>query len=218
MVFTAIGKSNAPLKRMFGLEPRLKKVTYKSNDVFHLTLPPVIPTNWINDPGEFDKRIEVESGKIERTVKRAMSEIGMQNPIIVNAFNPIIGDSLVGKFNEDLLLYYCYDEIAAAEWCKVHGSRKEASFMKKVDGIITTSEALQSSKSKYNSNTFLVKNGVDITLFELAFNPNINTHNPTIGYIGSVDNRLDYDLLEYVIKAYPSYSFQFVGRGYFSQG
>ncbi|WP_425390683.1 glycosyltransferase [Ekhidna sp.] len=217
-IFVSIGKSKAPLGRMLGVKPRLRTVSYKSNEVFHLTLPPILPTNWIKDPQEFDQKIKGETSKIARSVKKAMNRLGMKNPVVINAFNPIIGDSMVGAFNESLLLYYCYDEIAAAHWCKVHGGRKEASFMKKVDGIITTSEGLQQTKKEFNPNTFLVKNGVDFDLFEKAFDSEADINHPTVGYIGSVDDRLDYDLLEYVIGKHPEFEFHFVGRITYPEG
>lgn len=218
MLFSMLGKGNAPVKRLLQLKPRLRKVQYKSNELYHLTLPPIMPTNWIEEASQFDKRIKVETKKIEKAVREAMSRIRMKNPVVINAFNPIIGDSLVGKFSEELLIYYCYDEISAANWCKQHGGRKEASFMKKVDGIITTSEGLLQSKNPFNPNTFLVKNGVDTELFCQAYNPEIKIDNPIIGYIGSVDDRLDYDLLETVIKTHEGFDFHFVGRTTFPEG
>ncbi len=218
-----IHKSSAPVKRMLGLEKRLQKVAIKDNHKIHvLTLPPMLPLNWINSNKIYERLIEWDAQKISKTVNKAIEELNMSNPVVINAFNPIYGLSLAGKFQENLLVYYCYDEIRHAHWCKKHGGFMEDKFVRKVDAVITSSEHLHEVKSQQNENCYLLKNGVGFDLFHKAYKIKTESNevkeSPVIGYMGSVDDRLDYDLLEYCFENAPEYQFHFVGRVIYPKG
>ncbi len=210
LLFSMIGKSNAPTKRMLGVNKRLRKL---DQNLFHLTLPPIFPTNWIGDFQLFKMAVAWQSKTVAKAINNAADTIGFKNPLVINAFNPIIGLSLLGRLNESGVIYYCYDEIRAAGWCGKHGGAMEDEFIQQVDGVVTTSSNLYQTKIKKNKSTHLVRNGVDFTLFNKAADPlRFENNIKTIGYLGSIDFRLDYDLLEATIQKYPEYKFKFVGR------
>lgn len=209
---TMAGKAKAPVKRMLGLSSRLRTLSAKGQEVHHLTLPSILPINWINNPATFSKLNSLQSSIIASSIRKAMDALKFEQPIVINAFNPIVGLPLAGKLNESKLVYYCYDEIRAAQWCGKHGGMMEDHFIRKVDEVIVTSEGLYNSKSKAHPNTTLVKNGVDFDLFHKAFNHIKDVSRKVVGYVGSIDFRLDYDLLEYLIRTKKKYDFHFVGR------
>ncbi|MBR06606.1 MAG: hypothetical protein CMP48_02885 [Rickettsiales bacterium] len=208
---TILGKSKAPVKRMLGINDRLRTLEANENDVYHLTLPPILPINWMNNEGSYQKINQVQSHIVRNSILKAMKTLEFQDPIVINAFNPIIGLPLASKLNESKLIYYCYDEIRAAQWCGKHGGLMEDQFLQKVDEVIVTSEGLLSSKSKKHPSVSLVKNGVDFKLFHEAYHPQMKARK-TIGYVGSVDFRLNYELLEHLVERLPEYDFHFVGR------
>ena len=109
-----------------------------------------------------------------------------------------------------------FDDIGSARWASRHGKRLEDDFIKKADTVIVTSQGLFDKKSKENPNCFLIKNGVDFNLFskESSDLPQVllESDKKTIGYLGSVDERVDYDLLEKLISTTPQYNYVFVGR------
>lgn len=212
-LLSLIGKSTAPSARMIGAKPRLRKLQSKGNTIHHLTLPPVMPTNWMSDFEYYKKSIGQQSSKVAKSINRAMKSLGFENPIVINAFNPLIGLNLVGKLGECKNIYYCYDEIRAALWCGKHGGKMEDLLIAKMDAVITTSSQLQVTKSKQNQNTHLIKNGVDFELFNKAYDrTRFNKSHKVIGYLGSIDFRLDYELLSDTISRFPDHSFHFVGR------
>ena len=208
---TILGKSNAPVKRMLGINNRLRTLEANENDVYHLTLPPILPINWMNDEVSYQRINELQSTIIRNSIVKAMNTLEFHDPIVINAFNPIIGLPLARKLNESKLIYYCYDEIRAAQWCGKHGGQMEDQFLRLVDEVIVTSEGLLESKTKNHSSVSLVKNGVDFSLFHEAYHPQMKPRK-TIGYVGSVDFRLDYQLLEHLAESFPEYDFHFVGR------
>jgi glycosyltransferase involved in cell wall biosynthesis len=144
-----------------------------------------------------------------------MKKLDMVNPVIVNAFNPFLGASAYEDFNHKAAIYYCYDNIDAAVWASKHGSRLEQEFIQHVDAVVFSSEALQESKETGSKKSFVVHNGVDLTLFEKEMTclaPPHSGQEKNICYIGSIDDRLDYDLLEKTILHFPRWNFHFIGR------
>ena len=207
-------KSNAPVKRILGISKRLRKLTTRQgHEIYHLTLPPIFPSNWINDASSFQEVIMAQSHIIVRSICNAMQKTGMTEPTVINAFNPIIGLPMVGRLDESQLIYYCYDEIRAAQWCGKHGGLMEDEFLQLADQVIVTSEGLKDTKSLHNPHTTLVKNGVDFDLFHQAYFPDrFRRQRKVIGYTGSLDFRLDYDLLAFLAALHPEFDFHFVGR------
>ncbi|EMR04641.1 glycosyltransferase family protein [Cesiribacter andamanensis] len=179
MLMGALGKRATPWQRMLGLQPRLRTIQTRFGSQVHvLTPPPVLPANWIAAPGLYQTVMEQEGGKLRKSILQAMDQLGFKNPIVINAFNPFFGVPMAGKLNESLLAYYCYDEISAAQWCGRHGARQEEELLKRADAVITSSQALQESKSLHNAQTYLVKNGVDYSLFHQGFRPEPRKETP----------------------------------------
>lgn len=98
----------------------------------------------------------------------------------------------------------------------------EAAFAPQADAVIATSEPLQTSKRRYNDQCFLVKNGVNVALFQQALGQRsqyqIKDKPQVVGYLGTVDDRLDYELLEFCIQKAPNLQFYFVGRVTYPSG
>lgn len=210
-ITASLGRTKAPVKRMLGIEERLRTLPTPHGEVYHLTLPPGLPINWIKHAGAYQTLNKWQTSLLKKSIRHAMHLLDFEAPIVINAFNPLIGVPLAGKLSESQLIYYCYDEIRAAHWCGQHGGEMEDIFLEKVDQVIVTSQGLLESKSLLHPNVKLIKNGVDFDLFHQAYHPKFE-QKKIVGYVGSIDFRLDYDLLDRVIRSYPHYEFHFVGR------
>lgn len=211
------GKGFATWRRMLGLEPRLRTILLENGANIHvLTLPPIFPINFLKSPKIYDTVNSVNVFFIKKCILNAMHTLGMVSPTVVNAFNPSIGNLLANELHESKLIYYCYDDIGAATWANRHGERLEQAFLKKADTVIVTSQGLLNKKSVHNARCFLIKNGVDYDLFSQKSDKKLpfyfEKNKKIIGYLGSVDERLDYDLLEKLISETPQYQYIFVGR------
>ena len=132
--------------------------------------------------------------------------------IHIVAFNQAMGVTTGRRFNEQVLIYHCYDEIHGAhEWRQKHGIALENRLLKIVDGVIVTSQGLYNSKRDLCKTCFMVKNAVNFNLFSRGFHSRIDALK-TVGYIGTIDERLDYDLLQYLLTQMADVKFVFVGR------
>jgi glycosyltransferase involved in cell wall biosynthesis len=207
-------KQDIPVSRVLGFSPRLRQANLPNGNHLHvLTLPPTASINWINRPAVYQAALKFNSWIAKQTIKWAQEQLDMRNPIIINAFNPFYSIYTLGSFGESHTVYYCYDEITHASWTQKYGGWAEQMLMQKADAVVVSSDALYQNKVQSNQQTFVVHNGVDFDLFDRHFDPKpTQTAKPLIGYVGSLDNRLDYDLLEGLIANSPEWQFEFVGR------
>lgn len=219
VAFTFMGKAQAPVKRMYGLEPNLRQYPLGDNHhVYLLTPPPIIPINFLPDSPIYKVLSKFNASIVRNSIQKALKVLNMNDDLIViDAFNPGMGLPNFGKFSEKLHLYHCYDEIAAAVWAKKHGPRLEKQYMSKVDAVITTSSGLYQKKKTVANECFLVQNGVNYDLFHQGFSTQIPSKK-VIGYIGSIDDRLDYNILQHLFKEKQEYEFHFVGRVNYAEG
>jgi len=212
-IMGSLGRAKTPWRRILGKEERLRNLKLENGaQVNVLTLPPMLPVNFLRGDGLYDLFMGANARKAHTAIQSAMKQLSFSRPVVVNAFNPFLGVFLARQFGEKALLYYCYDEISAAKWAGRHGERLERKFIQQVDAVITSSQPLFQAKKQLAKRSFLVKNGVDFDLFSRKTNPNELSHSKTIGYLGSLDERVDYDLLESTIRQMPQYQFTFVGR------
>lgn len=210
---TLFGKQHAPVSRMLGLSSRLRKLPLTNGASVHvLTPPPIAPVNWINSSALYHSAQSMNAAVILTSILSAVKKMEMKDPIVINAFNPSLGIHLAGKLDESLLVYYCYDNISAAGWIGRHGADSEKKFAKQADCIITSSVELTNRFTEHREKTFVVKNGVDFSLMSQGFSTVQQKQQRTIGYIGSIDERVDYDLLDHVIGSMKEHRFRFIGR------
>lgn len=207
-----VGRSKLPVARMLGWEPRLREITEGESTVHVLTPMPILPINWIKNHWLHRIFNELNAEIIAYSIKKARKQLGMVNAEMINAYNPVIGLPLQKKVGVEATYYYCYDEISQSEWCKTHGPRFEEEFAEKVDGVVVSSEPLMEKFKGANKNVQWIPNGVDFPLFHQAFSPQGNVDQPRVCYIGSLDFRVDFDMLQSAITSLPAVQFDLVGR------
>ncbi|NRB60272.1 MAG: glycosyltransferase [Winogradskyella sp.] len=206
------GKINIPVKRMLGLEKRVQTIEADTGAmVKHMVMPPVLPTNSIKNEGLLNLFYRWNTKMYRRQIRKIQKKFNLKDSIILTAFNPVYGLAMIGELDEHKNIYYCYDGMDL-DRNNARTIALEKEFCKKVDGIITTSEYLNNEKKQYNSNSVVVKNGVDYDLFVPFAKTKVNdTTKKKVGYTGSIDYRFDVDLVEYAVQELPDVTFEFTG-------
>ena len=137
-------------------------------------------------------------------------------------YNPEQGP-LVGQFGERMSAYHCIDEFAAGTRGRKHSTitSLEAELLSRVDLVFANSLPTYENKRQLNPNTYRIPSGADVEHFAQALDPAVPVHpaiarlpQPRIGYIGHVNERLDYAILEHLARQRPSWSLVFVGDTY----
>jgi glycosyltransferase involved in cell wall biosynthesis len=89
--------------------------------------------------------------------------------------------------------------------------------VREADAVFCVSETLVEKHRKLNPNVFLLPNGVDLKLFDLqraSSEPrprDLPTDRPVLGFVGSLNNHVDFELVMRVAEAFPSCSVVLVG-------
>ena len=199
------------------LTSRTKALTVKNlagGTQVHVWQPPVmLPINWLQASAH-DRLIRHNVNLLVKGLRAVMTQLTMHRPLVINGFNPVFGLPMLHQLNEAGTIYYCFDEITASDWMGRHGQRYEPDYLRQVDAVITTSDALCQSKAQLQPNAFCVKNGVNFDLFHQArlLADKQPVERPVVGYLGTADNRIDVPLVEYCVRTMPDVLFRFVGE------
>jgi len=148
-----------------------------------------------------------------------LRQLNLQNPILW--VYPPESATLLGRFGESLRVYHCIDEWTAGQ----HGrkretiSRLERQLLTQVDLVFANSQPTFEAKRLFNSHTYRIPSGVDLTRFMPTQRPLphptlTQIPRPCIGYSGHVNERLNYDILYPLAAKTPHWSFVFVGDTY----
>ncbi|MFB6278058.1 MAG: glycosyltransferase [Salinibacter sp.] len=201
----ALGRRRAQVRRVDTAEGR--------NPIHVLTPPPVWPMNRL-PAALYDRVLAHNAQRVRRAVQPRLDELSMTSPVVLNALNPHYGLALAGAFDEQSRVYYCFDELRARDWNGRHGGRLEDRYLQRVDAVISSSPGLHERLSAQHDNAYLVPNGVNFSLFNRAADPASSPagRTPCIGYVGSLGDRIDVDLVARLIEAHPEWQFRFVGR------
>ena len=213
LIAAIIRRQKFPFKKVLGLSPRLTKHYHEGPGEIHVLIPPLTLSINFLPPGLFFHLLMRFNGWIvRRSVSKCIKVLNLQDDLInIVSFNPLYGVVNGGRFQEKVLIYHCYDEIEQANWMKKHGPIYEKKMMRKADAVVVTSQGLFEKKKPLSKACFLVKNAANIQLFETAFTRQVHTQK-TVGYIGSLDNRIDVALLFFLAESLPSIRFVFIGR------
>jgi len=181
-----------------------------------LILPPLISTNFLPENNLYRLFLALNERIIINRLKLVIRNENIQDFIFVNSFNfhyPNVGVAL----NADLLVYHCVDPLVI-DYDKRHGLISEEIISRKSDLIICTSKQLYREKIRVNTNTFFIPNAADLAHCSSALNDDLAVYvdlqpikKPVIGYFGNIERRIDFDMLQKVVKNNPEKSFVFAG-------
>jgi glycosyltransferase involved in cell wall biosynthesis len=161
----------------------------------------------------------VSSALYHRILKSTMGALGMTRPILWLHLPEMIG--IIGQYNEQLVVYHVVDEYSAyggmpESYIPVMRALEEQ-LLRRADIVIVTSPALLESKSRLSTKVHLVPNAVDYEGFQrtlaTAAAPAIvaGLPRPVIGYVGAINDKLDYRLLDNVAVQRPDWALLLVG-------
>lgn len=170
------------------------------NDVFKVILQ---RKKWWNTVFNYKKTIEI--------INKACDILELENKCVFLQNPMAIG--VIGKVNENLVAFDAIDN-----WLYHPQNRRYKSLIKEnynyidlnSDIIFTVSDNLK-SLFKNNKNINWVANGVDIEFFSKSISPRESREKITIGYVGKIQDRIDFKLVEECLIKYKKIKFLFFG-------
>ena len=180
------------------------------NDNFHIVYPRTLPAprSWLGR--------QLATLLLKKQILPVMKKADLKKPVLWTSLPTAV--DLSGHLNESALVYYCCDDFSALAGVDHNTvAKRERELVQKADLILATSDELaQRFPAK---TTRLLHHGVDYSLFaepaprahDLPDN-GAKKNRPIAGFYGSIDDRLDYDLLVSTIAQLPHWDFVFIGK------
>ena len=155
---------------------------------------------------------------VARQIRKALKQFPRQ-PVQVWSFAPDV-DYLVGRFDEEIDLYYCVDEFSEfSGYDREAIQRLERRLIERCDVVVTTAGNLQDAKSQLHPNTHLVTHGVSYEHFARARDDAVQVPKamhgmraPVFGFFGMIADWIDLDLIAELARRRPEWSFVLLGQ------
>lgn len=153
-----------------------------------------------------------------RAVRRALRAAGIVRPI--SWFVVPHPGFMAGHLGEALCVYYCIDDYAAHPGvdADVIGAR-DAALTRTADVVFVAPPALLEAKRALNAATVFAPHGVDVELFAKTLDERTeippaarDLAHPVIGYFGSLHEWIDLELIEWLARARPAWTFLLIGH------
>ncbi|MFT5250564.1 MAG: teichuronic acid biosynthesis glycosyltransferase TuaH [bacterium] len=174
--------------------------------------------NWIPIHAIFKLLNKNNARLFANDIKSGAARLNFNNVILFNDSSMFLGLHLKTLLQPTIYAYYMRDYLVKVPYWQKHGERLEPQLIKKADVVLTNSEFFEAFCKPYNSNSYIVGQGCDVSHFSDENNTITvpiefkEIPHPIIGYIGSLTSlRLDIDLLEYMAKERKDWSIVLVG-------
>jgi teichuronic acid biosynthesis glycosyltransferase TuaH len=181
-----------------------------------VVVPPLWSVHFLPEGKLYRLLLRINEKKIAQTIKQILDKEKIDDFIYINSWvfhYPNVARYVKPSFS----VYHCIDPLVM-DYDTKHGIISERQLIQNSDMVICTSKQLQQEKIKFHPKTYFVSNAADIKHSVLATNKDLPEHpsmlkfkKPIIGYFGSIEKRIDYELMKDVIEKNPEKSFVFAG-------
>ncbi len=125
-----------------------------------------------------------------------------------------------GKLGRSLLVYYVTDEYSKFGYVAADAvAHADRTLTQSADIIFATAQSLVDKRAAVNPHTHLARHGVDFAMFSRALDPATQVPadiakipGPILGFYGSLQHWIDYDLIEFLAKRHPEWSIALIGQ------
>ena len=151
-------------------------------------------------------------------VRRALRRVGITRRI--SWFVVPHPGFMAQRLGEELCVYYCIDDYAAHPGVdSTLIAQRDLDLSQRADLLFVAPPTLVEAKRALNAATVFSPHGVDVELFRQANDPATEIPlaarglaKPVVGYFGSVHEWIDLELIEWLARARPLWSFLLVGH------
>jgi len=133
-------------------------------------------------------------------------------------YSPMSAPVLLGRFGARGTVYDCMDELANFRFAPPDIAERERFLLSRADVVFTGGYQLYESKSRHHSTVHFHGCGVDVGHFGRARLASTvvpdavaRLPGPVFGYVGVIDERLDYPLIEALAREFPDASVVMAG-------
>jgi glycosyltransferase involved in cell wall biosynthesis len=158
-------------------------------------------------------------------IRELMRRESFDRPILL-LWHPMFRE-MIGRFDESLVVYYVYDQYSgyAGGAGATHTDPAEVELLERADVVFVLSKELYETKKGFARNIHHLPNSVDFELFSRARDTSTPVpadlaaiKGPRVGYIGTMNEKLNVPLLEHIADKRADWSVVLVGRENYQPG
>lgn len=219
---------NSPVSRLVALKDKNLMKLYKSENEVHIKkiserLWTFYPQKLIESVSSlsinflFDLLNKRNNKIFASEIKKAIKVLGFKDYLIFCDSDMFRSFYLKELLQPKLFIYYTRDNLLSIKFWQTQGRRIEPLLMSKSDLVLANSEYLKGIAARYNTNSYFVGQGCDLSLFSEQNIKEIpediaRISGPVIGYIGTlVTLRLDIGIIRYIALNKPDWNIVLVG-------
>ncbi|MEL6254218.1 MAG: glycosyltransferase [Bacteroidota bacterium] len=201
---------------------RKGRVSIPLNDFpqLYICVPPLmLPINWLPKGKIYRFLSKINQRKMKGFIQRTLKKYSIDSFHFLNIFNPFYPISRKDVPTALSTSYYSVDKISESVYIKKHGSYLEKDLLGKMNLLFATSTALKEELENHTERVVnFLPNAAETSFFQKALEkeferPTIfgSADQKAVLYVGAIGLRIDFELLESVIKEYPHFRFIFIG-------
>lgn len=204
------------------LQIRKEPLRQKEDNLWLYTLPPLLPGRY------YSKAVARANNLISAyRIRPVLSTLNVEKPILW-VYRPEDG-GLFDTLNHSLAVYHCIDEFTGG----IQGRKRqviqelEQHTTSTADLVFANSQLTFQNKQTWNRNIYRIPSGADTEHFRQVAEPKTALHpdfvdfstgsTPVAGYIGTVNEKLDIQLLVATARKLADWQFLFVGKVYLNE-
>ncbi len=146
-------------------------------------------------------------------------ELALDGERVVHWFyTPRPAPAMLGAFGEVAVVYDCMDELSSFRFAPADLPERERMLLARADVVFTGGRRLYEAKSRLHDDVHFFGCGVDAAHFARARSADtpippelVGIEGPVLGYVGVIDERLDYELLRTLAEARGDWTIAMVG-------
>jgi glycosyltransferase involved in cell wall biosynthesis len=183
----------------------------KTGRVHVLTPRTVRPAHRLPGPlHETTRAVNIRS--LQSDIEPALWQYDMQQPVVVSTGTPHYAVPLADAFGAPLTVHYAYDDLDAPDSHPAPPVQEENAALFRVGLVVASCSERAGCHMWHHPNVHCIPNGVDMARFGVdPSHPRPPRQRPCIGYVGRLDDRLDYACLHRLAETRPDWDLRLVG-------
>jgi glycosyltransferase involved in cell wall biosynthesis len=195
--------------------------TYRPEFPEQLTIvkPPVtFPINFLPNGFIYKTMLAINEWIVNKSIRACIKNYGIKDFVFINFSDPFFVNSFPKDIRPIKSIYYCLDDFSEVPYFQKHGLQMEIDCLTNYDYALGTSTELVNLKSAIAKQVYYLPNAADTDFFASVVNNRLarpkelaSIHTAIIGYTGSIEFRMDFELLKKVALENPDKTVVLVG-------